>query len=171
MNSTVIYLIGLSGSGKSTLGKQLAEKINYQFIDLDDAIVQQQGKSINEIFQSQGEIGFRKIEQQLLISTLFLSETIIACGGGTPCYSDNMEFMLKNGTTIYLAVEIKKLCERLKNNIAERPLLKELREEALEAMITDLLATRKAIYEQAHHIIENSETTEIATEKILVALK
>jgi shikimate kinase len=124
MKTSVIYLIGFSTSGKSTLGKRIAEKLNYHFIDLDEAISQQQCKSINALFDGFGEEGFRKIEQQLLVNTLFLTETVIACGGGTPCYSDNIDFLLRNGTVIYLEVDEPVLLDRMLQNSAERPLFK-----------------------------------------------
>lgn len=171
MQSSVIYLIGFSASGKSTLGKIIAEKLNYHFIDLDEAISQQQGKSINALFDEFGEEGFRKIEQQLLVNTLFLTETVIACGGGTPCYSDNIDFLLRNGTVIYFEVDEVILLERMVNNTAERPLFKGKTKEEIAIHITNLLNVRKEFYERASITIKNNNEKESAINAVLNALE
>ena len=171
MQSSVIYLIGFSTSGKSTLGKIIAEKLNYQFIDLDEAISQQQGKSINALFDEFGEEGFRKIEQQLLVNTLFLTETVIACGGGTPCYSDNIDFLLRNGTVIYFEVDEAILLERMVNNTAERPLFKGKTKEEIAIHIANLLNVRKEFYERANITIKNNNEKESAITAVLNALE
>lgn len=171
MQSAVIYLIGFSTSGKSTLGKIIADKLNYHFIDLDEAITQQQGKSINALFDEFGEEGFRKIEQQLLVNTIFLTETVIACGGGTPCYSDNMEFLLRNGTVIYLQVDESDLLERMLNNTAERPLFKGKSNEEIASHINKLLTARKEFYERANYTIKNNSNEESAISSILKILE
>ena len=171
MQSSVIYLIGFSASGKSTLGKLIAEKLNYHFIDLDEAITQQQGKSINALFGEFGEGGFRKIEQELLVNTIFLTETVIACGGGTPCYSDNMEFLLRNGTTIFLEVDEEILLERLLSNTAERPLFKGKSKEEIASHINELLTARKVFYERASYKIKNNSDEESAVKAILKVIE
>lgn len=171
MQSSVIYLIGFSTSGKSTLGKIIAEKLNYHFIDLDEAISQQQGKSINALFDEFGEEGFRKIEQQLLVNTLFLTETVIACGGGTPCYSDNIDFLLRNGTVIYFEVDEVILLERMVNNTAERPLFKGKTKEEIAIHIANLLNVRKEFYERANITIKNNNEKESAITAVLNALE
>jgi shikimate kinase len=171
MQSSVIYLIGFSTSGKSTLGKIIAEKLNYHFIDLDEAITQQQGKSINELFDEFGEEGFRKIERQLLVNTIFLTETVIACGGGTPCYADNMDFLLRNGITIYLEVDEANLLERMLNNTAERPLFKGKSNDEIASYINELLTARKAFYERANYTVKNNGNKELAITNILKILE
>jgi shikimate kinase len=171
MKTSVIYLIGFSTCGKSTLGKIIAEKLNDQFIDLDEAISQQQGKSINALFDEFGEEGFRKIEQQLLVNTIFLTETVIACGGGTPCYADNMDFLLRNGTVIYLEVDEAILLERMLNNTAERPLFKGKSKEEIAIHITNLLNARKEFYERANITIKNNSNEESAVADVLKSLE
>jgi shikimate kinase len=171
MQSSVIYLIGFSASGKSTLGKIIAEKLNYHFIDLDEAITQQQGKSINALFDEFGEEGFRKIEQELLVNTIFLTETVIACGGGTPCYSDNMEFLLRNGTTIFLEVDEAILLERMIENTAERPLFKGKSKEEIASHINELLSSRKAFYARASYTINNNGNELAAISSILKVIE
>lgn len=81
-----IYLLGMPGSGKSTLSKQLAKEINYHFLDLDEWIVQHERNSISEIFAIKGEEYFREIERKALLYSLTLQRTVIATGGGTPCF-------------------------------------------------------------------------------------
>ena len=171
MQSSVIYLIGFSTSGKSTLGKIIAEKLNYQFIDLDEAISQQQGKSINALFDEFGEEGFRKIEQQLLVNKQFLTETVIACGGGTPCYSDNIDFLLRKGTVIYFEVDEAILLERMVNNTAERPLFNGKTKEEIAIHIANLLNVRKEFYERASITIKNNKDKESAINAVLNALE
>jgi shikimate kinase len=171
MQSSVIYLIGFSASGKSTLGKLIAEKLNYHFIDLDEAITQQQGKSINALFGEFGEGGFRKIEQELLVNTIFLTETVISCGGGTPCYSDNMEFLLRNGKTIYLEADEAILLERMLYNTDERPLFKGKSKEEIASHINELLTARKVFYERANYKIKNNSDEESAVKAILKVIE
>src|SRR5690625_4226660 len=112
----MIVLSGYMGSGKSVIGKELARKLNYSFVDLDEEIEKNQGMKIPEIFSSKGEIYFRKIEIEVLKSCLKLEEnTILALGGGTPCYGHNLEMIKKNPDTtlIYLKVDLKTLTARL----------------------------------------------------------
>jgi shikimate kinase len=171
MKTSVIYLIGFSTSGKSTLGKIIAEKLNFHFIDLDEAISQQQCKSINALFDEFGEEGFRKIERQLLVNTIFLTETVIACGGGTPCYADNMDFLLRNGITIYLEVDEANLLERMLNNTADRPLFKGKSKEEIASHINELLTARKVFYNRASYTIKNDGNEELAISSILKILE
>jgi shikimate kinase len=171
MKTSVIYLIGFSTCGKSTLGKIIAEKLNYHFIDLDEAISQQQGKSIIELFDDFGEEGFRKIEQQLLFNTIFLTETVIACGGGTPCYSDNMDFLLRNGTVIYFDVDEAILLERMLNNTDERPIFKGKSKEEIASHINTLLNARKEFYERANITIKNNSDEESVVTDVLKPLE
>ena len=89
----LIYLIGYMGAGKTTYGKRLARDINYNFIDLDQKIEAEQGKTISEIFAEKGEDGFRQIEREAMIQTFGLENTIVATGGGTPCFFDNMQLL------------------------------------------------------------------------------
>ncbi len=98
----ILYIIGFMGSGKSTAGKKIASHIGWSFIDLDKKIEEHTGKTIPEIFSQDGENYFREIETKLLRNLKTGSDTVISTGGGTPCHSDNMNFMLKTGLTLYL---------------------------------------------------------------------
>ena len=153
-----IFLIGFMGSGKSLLGKQLAEKLKFQFIDLDKYIEEKGKKNIEEIFQKNGEDYFRKIESKYLVETIHFENTVIACGGGTPCFYKNMNWLNKNGTTVYLKLSTEILHERLlpiKNN---RPLLAHLKDEELMDFIEGKLKEREKFYLKSKFVIENPTT-------------
>jgi shikimate kinase len=89
-SSERIYLLGMMGVGKSTLGKQLARQLHYSFIDLDKSIEKEEGKSIPDIFAQLGEGYFRKVERQMLLKTAERNHIVVAVGGGTPCFYENM---------------------------------------------------------------------------------
>ncbi len=92
-----IYLLGFMGCGKSSLGRRLARKLEYPFLDIDNEVERILGQEIPDIFRTKGETAFREAERQVLHSTATVQKAVIATGGGTPCYSDNMDFMLENG--------------------------------------------------------------------------
>lgn len=155
-----IFLIGFMGSGKSHVGKKLSKMTARPFIDLDDWIETQAQRSIRDIFKQSGEVAFRQIEQQALHEMLQFPEAIIACGGGTPCFFDNMDWMNANGVTIYLQAQTDILVDRLKAGKAHRPLLRDLDDEALRQYIREKLAEREAFYRQASVIYEVNDADE-----------
>lgn len=140
----------MPGSGKTSTGKKLAKQLSWQFIDLDASIEKQTNKSITELFASIGEPAFRKIEQEILFNSLPTEPTIIACGGGTPAFEENMQFMNKHGLSIYLQANEAFLLDRLNTKNQARPLLHALSLEELKIKITTLLTERRNYYEQAH---------------------
>lgn len=158
----LIYLIGYMGAGKTTLGSALAQTLDAKFIDLDHYIQEHNNKTINQLFEEYGEIGFRKIENDSL-KTLSISEEriIIATGGGAPCFYDNMEIMNKSGITIYLKASPKALCQRL--NIPEhkmkRPLIRDKNETELLEFVETNLSIREPFYNQAKIIFETEYLT------------
>jgi shikimate kinase len=155
-----IYLVGYMGSGKTTLGKKLAKQMKYAFIDLDHVIEKQQDRKINQIFESDGEIVFRDIEKTELQKTVLLENTIISCGGGTPCFFDNMDWMNQHGVTLYLQMTVEGLCSRLCNGREERPLLKNLNPQEVKNFIALNLAKREPFYLQAQHCV-NGEGVDV----------
>lgn len=155
-----IFLIGFMGSGKSTIGKNLAKELNKKFIDLDDYIVKEEGKSISKIFEKVGEEGFRKIENSAIKSIIKTNNQIIATGGGAPCFYDNMEIMNKNGKTVFLKLPAEELAKRLANEKAHRPLIANLTNEELLQFIETKLNERDKYYEKAK-IITSSMSTDI----------
>lgn len=145
-----IYLIGFMGSGKTYRGRQLSEKLSIPFFDLDEQIVAHEGKSINEIFENNGEEYFRMLEKDLLhIITESHDSMIMACGGGAPCYFNNIEYMNRSGTTVWLNTPLDVLAARLLKEKDHRPLLKDLTHDQLKAYIIKKFADRKIYYEQA----------------------
>jgi shikimate kinase len=150
-----IFLLGFMGSGKTHWGLQLSKKLSIPFYDLDEQIVSHEGKSINEIFEMQGEEYFRRLETETLhIITESHESLIMACGGGTPCYFNNIEYMNQSGTTVWLDTPIQVLFERLLKGKVHRPLLKNLSDEQVKAFIIKKFSDRKIYYEQASVIME-----------------
>ncbi len=148
MNS--IYLLGFMGAGKSFWGKQLAIHLDYSFIDLDDFIEKQHKLSIPDLFNKYGETVFRKWEAKALRKTTAYKKTVIATGGGTPCYHDNLSFINNRGISCYLKVPLDILWERLEKDQSKRPLLQSLDKEELYVFIKKKLRERKPYYKRAH---------------------
>jgi shikimate kinase len=121
-----------------------------QFIDLDDIIEQQEGKTITEIFEQNGEDYFRQVESDTLKTFSKRSNCIIACGGGTPCFNKNMEWMNENGTTVYLSATAHDILKRVVNEQKEkRPLIKNFSPQDLKDFIENKLKEREPFYTQA----------------------
>lgn len=148
-----LYLIGYMCSGKTTLGNLLSSITGKNFIDLDQYIEKKYSDTINGIFAKYGEVTFREIERDALKSISEKSDSIIATGGGTPCFFDNMEFMNKNGVTIYLQCSNEELLNRLKIYKSTRPLLKDKNDKELAEYIENTLPARDNFYTQASIII------------------
>ena len=135
------------GSGKTTLGKRVAHRLGYPFVDLDQAIEKEQGISVSEIFSTYGEDAFRAMETNLLSEVIGENPNqVISCGGGTPCFNNNMELMKSNGKTIYLQLSPEVICSRLKEKKHTRPLIMDKPEEELLAYIKVSLAEREHWY-------------------------
>lgn len=155
-----IFLLGFMGSGKSHTGRRLASLLEMQFIDLDYWIENQQNRTIPAIFETEGETAFREIERNALHHMTQFENAVIACGGGTPCFFDNMNWMNQQGLTIYLDTPIEVLVKRLKPERAHRPLLKDLNDSELYQFIEDKLITRLFYYQQAQVIYTITTTKE-----------
>ena len=150
-----IFLIGFMGSGKTHWGRLLSQKLNIPFFDLDEQVSSHEGKPINKIFEESGEEYFRLLEKDTLhIITESHDSFVMACGGGSPCYFNNVEYMNQSGTTVWINTPIEVLHERLIGEKADRPLLKDLSENQLRGFIIKKFADRKIYYEQADLIID-----------------
>ncbi|WP_159023028.1 shikimate kinase [Formosa sp. L2A11] len=160
-----LILIGYMGSGKSTLGRKLAKKLNHPFIDLDDYIEDQEQLSIPELFKTRGEIYFRKKENEYLKALLEDQDNVVlALGGGTPCYANNMALITahKNATSFYFKAGIKELTSRLKHEKENRPLLNRFStDDELMEFIGKHMFERSAYYNQADVVIPVDNTTEL----------
>ena len=149
-----IILIGYMGAGKTTLGKALAQATDLQFIDLDWYIEERFHTSIQQIFADKGESGFRDIERRMLHEVAEFEDVIISCGGGTPCYFDNIDYMNQQGDTIYLKATPETLKAHLLMGKNKRPLIQGKSPEELIGFISESLSKRTMFYEKAHHIID-----------------
>ncbi len=159
-----IYLIGFMGSGKSYLGQQLAQALQWDFVDMDAYLEEEEGKTISQIFADSGESGFRILEKYYLRSTSTFQQTIIATGGGAPCFFDNIDWMNQNGQTIYLKTAVPILINRLKSETSHRPLLANKTKQELANFIQNKLDIRSKFYEQAGLIFEYNSGMETASD-------
>ena len=163
-----IFLIGLPASGKSTFGKSIADALSLNHIDLDWVIEAKTNKSVSNIFKLYGEKYFREIERDALHGLLDRSNiVIISCGGGTPCFYDNMSRMNAAGLTIFLDIPVAVIIKRVVDN-HDRPLLKA---KNLEETITQLRTERIKYYQQANLIFNESEAIEEIVKKVQIYLK
>ncbi len=145
-----IFLIGYMGCGKSFWGRQLANSLNLNFVDLDDLIEKTEGMSIPEMFKKFGEASFRQKEQKALLSIGdFKNATIVSTGGGAPCFHDNMSAMNAMGKTLFLEAEADILKQNILKSNTERPIVKSIPESELEAYISNHLDERLPFYQLA----------------------
>lgn len=150
-----IFLIGMPGSGKTTLGKQVADHLHIEFVDLDAEIEKQEQKSISEIFSQQGEDHFRIIEARLLRDWAAGTRSfVMSTGGGAPCFYKGMDIINEYGLSIFLNCPVPELVERVKRN-KERPLLLTADENELREKLERMLAGRLACYQEAKLILEH----------------
>jgi shikimate kinase len=157
-----IFLIGLPGSGKSTMGPVLARHLNYGFSDLDACIEAGEKCSIPEIFASRGEADFRKKEQHYLRNTFHkIGDHVIACGGGTPMFFDNMVEMQNQGLIVFLNPPISEIAKRLaKPESTIRPVFENASD--LQASLEKLMSIRISTYQQSHLQYSGSDVSELA---------
>lgn len=137
------------GSGKSTLGRAAARAAGLDFIDLDTYIERRYHADVREIFATRGEDGFRDIERRMLDEVSCFEDVIVACGGGTPCFFDNMELMNSRGLTVMLEASPETLHRRLCHGRAARPLIASLDDGELRTFIADALRARMPHYSKA----------------------
>lgn len=150
-----IFLIGFMGAGKTHWGRLLSEKLGIRFFDLDEQVTEHAGKSIPEIFATEGEEQFRLLEKEVLyIITESHESFVMACGGGSPCYFNNIEYMNQSGTTVWINTPLDTLFDRLVKEKDKRPLIKELSVEQLRGFISKKFADRKIYYEQANVTVD-----------------
>lgn len=144
-----IFLIGYMGCGKSTLGRNLSAATGMRFIDLDHYIEARFHRTIREIFAERGEEGFRELERKMLHEVADFEDIIVACGGGTPCFFDNMEYMNDHGITVMLDTSLDKLHSRLMRGRHKRPLISDKTDEELRLFIVEALRERMPHYNKA----------------------
>ncbi len=149
-----IILIGYMGAGKTTLGKALARLTDRPFYDLDQYIESRLHTTIPQIFAERGEAGFREAEKSMLHEVAEFEDVIISCGGGTPCYSDNMDYLNRQGETVFLRATPQTLKEHLMMGKTQRPLIQGKTGDELIHFIEENLSQRMPFYSKAKHIID-----------------
>lgn len=149
-----IILIGYMGAGKTTIGRTLAKELALEFYDLDWYIENRQCKRIPDLFAERGEEGFRDIERKMLLEAIEFEDIVLSCGGGTPCFFDNMARMNERGTTVYLHASPQVLRQHLLMAKSRRPLIEGKTPEQLTDFIQQSLAQREPFYNQAQITIE-----------------
>ena len=166
-----IFIIGYMGAGKTTVGKALAKELNIEFYDLDWYIDARMRKTVKQIFDEQGEEGFRRIENNMLHEVGEFENVIVSCGGGTPCFFDNMDFMNRQGETVYLKATPEVLYGHLKMGKTVRPLLLNKTPEEVQVFIKEQLQKREAFYTKAKHtldvnLMDNYDKIKISVAKV-----
>ena len=165
-----IVLLGYMASGKSIIAKKLANKKNTNYIDLDTYIENKEKLKINEIFKNKGEVYFRKIENKFLQEILKNNKNIIlAVGGGTPCYDNNMNIILKHSKSFFLKASINTIYDRVALEKNKRPLIKGIKNNVLKEFIAKHLFERSPFYNKANIsiIVDNKSVDKITTEILL----
>lgn len=162
-----LFLIGMMGSGKSYWSKIIAHQLQLKYYDLDTVIENNCSQTIGSIFEQLGEVYFREQERIALHTFEHQQNFVLATGGGTPCFNNNMQWMNEQGITIFIDEPIDVLVSRLKKEKEHRPLIKQLDDADLTNFLTQKLAERKAFYNQAKFKV-NSEilSTEVIFEMV-----
>lgn len=145
-----MFIIGYMASGKTTFGRALAHRMGREFIDLDFYIEQRFRKTIAEIFSEKGEEEFRRMETAMLRETGEFDNVVISCGGGTPCFNNNMEYMLSRSDVVWLDATVDRIVERLVINSSRRPLIKGKSPEEIRQTVKKGLSDRIGFYSKAN---------------------
>jgi len=156
------------GSGKTTVGKALSKDTGMMFYDLDWYIESRMHKTVSQLFAERGEEGFRKIEYNMLHEVAEFEDVIISCGGGTPCFFDNIDYLNRQGDVVYLKATPETLYKHLLMAKVERPLLKGKSPDELIAYITQHLKEREPFYSRARHTIDVTVLDEYDKIKVTV---
>ncbi len=144
------------GSGKTTVGRALAKELDMPFYDLDWYIESRMRKKVSQIFAEQGEEGFRRIERNMLHEVAEFEDVVISCGGGTPCFFDNMEYMNSQSQVVWLKASPEVLHKHLLMGKGDRPLLKGKTPDELIAFIREQLQYREQFYSKARYTLDVS---------------
>lgn len=148
------------GCGKTHWGRQLGRKLQIPFFDLDEKIVEQEGKPVADIFEQEGEEHFRMLEKEMLYLLTESHETfVMATGGGTPCFFNNIDYMKQKGTVVWLNCPVDCLYGRLVKEKEQRPLLRDVPDADLKSYIVRKFSNRKIFYQQAGVIIQEDSLT------------
>jgi shikimate kinase len=161
-----IYLIGFMGAGKTTVGLELSRRLGIPFFDLDELIEASEGMAIREIFAEKGEPHFRRRETELLRSTQYIEHGVVATGGGTFTFEENIQFVLAHGLSVHIQAPISLLMRRIGAKAAERPMFRD------EASLRELYQYRLRYYKMADVTLDirEEETVVEITERVIMQL-
>ena len=148
------YLVGYMYCGKSTYGRKLVEQKGMDFLDLDRAFEARYHYTVPRFFEKFGEKAFRQLETQLLHTTADLDNIVIATGGGTPCHSGNMDFILQHGTAVYIRMSVDDIVARALRSRNPRPILHGMPEAELRPIIEAQMKEREGVYLRAQMVID-----------------
>lgn len=171
MSITRIILIGYMGAGKTTIGNALARELGMPFYDLDWYIESRMRKTVKQIFDERGEDGFRVIERNMLHEVAEFENIVVSCGGGTPCFFDNIDYLNQQGETVYLKCTPEVLHKHLSMGKTVRPLLLNKTPEQVKTYIEEQLQVREPFYSKAKHtvdvtLMDNYEKIKISVAKL-----
>lgn len=166
-----IILVGYMGSGKTTVGKALAKNLGLPFYDLDWYIESRMRKTVKQLFDERGEDGFRKVERNMLHEVAEFENIVLSCGGGTPCFFDNMDYINQQGESVYLKCTTDVLVQHLKMGKTVRPLLLNKTPEEVVTFIEQQLHQREPFYTKAKHtldvsLMDNFDKIQITVEQL-----
>ena len=149
-----IYLVGYMSAGKSTTAKRLANRLGLEAYDTDRMFEERYRISVNDFFQKYDEPLYRKLETQILHDTLAFDNAVIATGGGTPCFNDNMQWMLDHGLTVYLRLDEAGIMKRMAASRNIRPAIASLSQDERARFVHEQLQKREPYYNSAHLVFD-----------------
>lgn len=152
-----IFLVGYMAAGKTSLGRYAAKRLGREFIDLDKYIEARFRQSISDLFATKGEAAFREIERNMLHEVAEFDNVLVATGGGTPCFFDNMSYMNECGVAIFLSCSVEVICHRLMIAKVKRPLVEGCTTQELHQKVTAMLDERMPYYTQAQYTFQADE--------------
>jgi shikimate kinase len=171
-----IYLNGFMASGKSTVGPRVAARVGAMFIDLDRLITAHDGRSIPEIFEEDGEDGFRALEREALRMTTDTDDLVVALGGGALVDDENRAFAKEHGRIVYLEVDPETILDRVGDEADRRPLLQDeagtpLPPARMKARVEGILDDRRAAYTDAHATVDARGPIEAVVDAVTATLR
>jgi shikimate kinase len=161
------FIIGFKSSGKSTIGKKLAQRLNMDFIDLDDIIEQHEGKNIPALYTELGDDGFRIKEREALQEAVKSDNIVVSLGGGAPCHCNNMNLMERKGEVIYIRTDNDTLVSRLKAAVNDRPIVLNKSDAELRSYVKELKDRCEHHYLRAKYIVDGKDLTVDAVLKVI----
>ncbi len=164
---SIIFLIGFMAAGKSTLAKKIARSLSFQFIDTDKYIESITGLSISEFIRSSGIDAFRMEEHKALNEIIKMDNSVVATGGGLPCFYNNMDIIKGNGFSIYIKYAPGIIFHRIKNAHTERPLVKGMNDDEMIKFIENTLIEREPFYNKANCVLNKKN---VKTEDLLMPI-